>query len=81
MSRHRISLEVFLNCDIVIKVNLSCDGFNYSKSSAITAQFATTLTRHTHTHSHSARQVGDMFGMPKCQSVVPAHMCWQQSSV
>lgn len=22
-----------------------------------------------------------MFGMPKCQSAVPAHMCWQQSSV
>lgn len=53
MSRHRISLEVFLSCDIVNRVNLSCDGLNYSKSFAITAQFATTLTHRTHTLPHS----------------------------
>lgn len=75
MSRHRISLEVFLSCDIVNRVNLSCDGLNYSKSFAITAQFATTLTRRTHTHT--ATQRGKLATCSACQNVSPQcpHTC------
>lgn len=71
----RISLESgYMSCDIVNRVNLSCDGLNYSKSSCNHS----TVWQHTHHHTHTLPRPGNLATCLACQNIcspLDPHLC------